>query len=185
MSFDYRRETREISRKNVVLTIVFWALTLACILLIFLLSNIPIDETNENIYALFISLRREKPIYNIDLGTNSVFRSAAHVIEFGILTLFSYLAISSTNKISVKTSYAESPMKILKSDNEMNIMFTLWFTILNAIFDEYHQLFVEGHTGDVVDLCKDIAGIVFILLWIRIVFSIYLRVRGKKEIRYS
>lgn len=185
MSFDYRRETREISRKNVVLTIVFWALTLACILLIFLLSNIPIDQTSENLTAILLSLGKVQPYYKIDLGTNSFIRTAAHIIEFSILTIFSYFAISNTNKISVKTSYAESPMKILKSDNEMNIMFTLWFTILNAIFDEYHQLFVEGHTGGVVDLCKDIAGIVIILLMIRIIFSIYLRVRGKKEIRYS
>ena len=95
------------------------------------------------------------------------------------------MAISSTNKISVKTSYAESPMKILKSDNEMNIIFTLWFTILNAIFDEYHQLFVSGHDGGVIDLCKDIVGIIIVLLWIRVIFSISLKVRGKKEIRYT
>lgn len=185
MSFDYRKETREISRRNVVLTIVFWTLTLACILIIFLLSNTPIDVTSENLNALLITLKKETPAFKIDLGTNSVFRTASHVIEFALLSLFSYFAISSTNKISIKTSYAESPMKILKSDNEMNIMFTLWFTILNAIFDEYHQLFVEGHSGDVVDLCKDIAGIVFVLLWIRVIFSIYLRIRGKKEIRYN
>ena len=104
---------------------------------------------------------------------------------FGLLAIFAYFAISSTNKISVKTSYAESPMKILKSDNEMNIIFTLWFTILNAIFDEYHQLFVAGHDSGVVDLCKDIVGIIIVLLWIRVIFSISLRVRGKKEIRYS
>lgn len=185
MSSEYRRENREISRQNVILTIVFWSLTLACILIIFMLSNIPIDEVSDNINAIVTSFRRETPAYLFDLSTNTVVRTAAHIIEFGILTIFSFLAISSTNKISVKTSYAESPMKILKSDNEMNIIFTLWFTILNAIFDEYHQLFVSGHTGGVIDLCKDIIGIVVVLLWIRVIFSISLKVRGKKEIRYS
>lgn len=185
MSADFRKENREVSKQNVVLTIVFWALTLACILIIFMLSNIPIDEVSENINAIVTSFRRETPTYIFDLASNTGVRTAAHILEFGLLTIFAYLAISSTNKISVTTSYAESPMKILKSDNEMNIIFTLWFAILNAIFDEYHQLFVSGHEGGVIDLCKDIAGIVFVLLWIRVIFSISLKVRGKKEIRYS
>ena len=182
---ELRKENREISRKNVVLTIVFWSLTLAWILLIFMLSNIPLTEANENLNAIITSFRRESSGYALDIATNSVLNTIVHTIEFGILTVFSYLAISSTNKISVKTSYAESPMKILKSDNEMNIIFTLWFTILNAIFDEYHQLFVSGHDGGVIDLCKDIIGIIIVLLWIRVIFSISLRVRGKKEIRYT
>jgi len=185
MSSDIKKENREISKKNVVLTIVFWALTLAWILVIFMLSNIPITEANENLNALITSFRREIPSYTLDIANNQVINTIVHVFEFGLLTVFAYLAISSTNKISVKTSYAESPMKILKSDNEMNIIFTLWFTILNAIFDEYHQLFVEGHDGGVIDLCKDIIGIIFILLWIRVIFSISLKVRGKKEIRYT
>ena len=185
MSAEIRKENREISKKNVVLTIVFWAVTLAWILLIFMLSNIPLTEANENLNALITTFRREVPSYTLDMVNNAVVSTVIHAVEYGFLTIFSYLAISSTNKISVKTSYAESPMKILKSDNEMNIIFTLWFTILNAIFDEYHQLFVAGHDGGVIDLCKDIAGIVFILLWIRVIFSISLKVRGKKEIRYT
>ena len=185
MSSEFNKENREVSKQNVVLTIVFWSLTLACILIIFMLSNIPIDEVSDNINAIVTAFRRETPSYLFDLATNSGIRTAAHIVEFGLLTIFAYMAISSTNKISVKTSYAESPMKILKSDNEMNIIFTLWFTILNAIFDEYHQLFVSGHEGGVIDLCKDIAGIIFVLLWIRVIFSISLKVRGKKEIRYT
>ena len=95
------------------------------------------------------------------------------------------MAISSTNKISVKTSYAESPMKILKSDNEMNIIFTVWFTILNAIFDEYHQLFVDGRDGSIKDVLIDLIGIVIVLIIIRIAFTIYLKTKGKSEIVYT
>lgn len=185
MLSEFRKENREVSKKNVVLTIVFWSLTLATILCIFMLSNIPLSEANESLNDVITALRREVPSFKIDLASNNTISTIAHTIEFGLLTIFAYLAISSTNKISVKTSYSESPMKILKSDNEMNIIFTLWFTILNAIFDEYHQLFVEGHVGGVMDLCKDIIGIVIALLWIRVIFSISLKVRGKKEIRYS
>lgn len=181
----FRNENREVSMKNVVLTIIFWALTLTCILSIFLLSNIPLNETNDGLNALIMFFIKEKPAYKLDLINNDVISTMAHMLEFGFLTFFAYMAIASTNKISVKTSYAESPMKILKSDNEMNIIFTLWFAILNAIFDEYHQLFITGHSNGVVDLCKDIIGIIIVLLLIRIIFSISLKVRGKKEIRYS
>lgn len=44
MSFRFKKEDREVSLRNVVLTIIFWALTLAWILLIFILSSIPVNE---------------------------------------------------------------------------------------------------------------------------------------------
>ena len=179
-----KRENREVSIKHVVLTIIFWALTLACILLIFLLSNIPLNEAT-SFTDIITYIRGEAPKISFSVADNAVVGTIGHLFEFGLLTVFSYMAISSTNKISVKTSYAESPLKILKSDNEMNIIFTLWFTILNAIFDEYHQLFIIGHTNGVVDLCKDIIGIIIVLLMIRIIFTISLKVRGKNEIRYT
>ncbi|MBQ5422595.1 MAG: VanZ family protein, partial [Clostridiales bacterium] len=80
---------------------------------------------------------------------------------------------------------AESPMKILQSDNEMNIILTIWFTILNALFDEYHQMFVAGRDGSIVDVGVDCIGIIIVLLIIRIIFSISLKARGKKEVRYQ
>lgn len=180
----FRREDREVSIKNLVLTIVFWSLSLAMILVIFLLSNTPVNDT-DNLTDLLTSTLVDSHGFNIYVNDRALLSTIGHVLEFGLLTVFAYLAISSTNKISVSTSYAESPIKILKSDNEMNIIFTLWFTILNAIFDEYHQLFVEGHTGGVIDLCKDIIGIIIVLLLIRIIFTISLKVRGKNEIRYT
>ena len=42
----FRREDREVSIKNLVLTIIFWSLSLAVILLIFILSSIPVSETD-------------------------------------------------------------------------------------------------------------------------------------------
>ena len=106
---------------------------------------------------------------------DSVLRTFAHATEFAWLTFLSYMALSSTNKISNKTSYAESPVKLLRSDNEMNIIFTLWFAILNAIFDEYHQLFVIGRDGSIMDVLVDLIGIVLVLIIIRVVFTIYLQ----------
>ena len=105
--------------------------------------------------------------------------------EFGCLAFLTFMAFDNTNKISYQTSYAESPMKILQSDNEMNIILTIWFTILNAIFDEYHQLFVSGRDGSIVDVGIDCIGIIIVLLIVRVVFTIYLKARGRKEVRYQ
>ena len=95
------------------------------------------------------------------------------------------MALSSTNKISSKTSYAESPVKLMRSDNEMNIIFTLWFAILNAIFDEYHQLFVTGRDGSILDVMIDMIGIIIVLIIIRVIFTIYLKYKGRTEIVYT
>ena len=116
---------------------------------------------------------------------NSTLRIVGHMAEFACLAFLTFMAFDNTNKISYKTSYAESPMKILQSDNEMNIILTVWFTILNAIFDEYHQLFVAGREGSIVDVGIDCIGIIIMLLIIRVCFSIYLKARGRKEVRYQ
>ena len=73
----------------------------------------------------------------------------------------------------------------MRSDNEMNIVFTLWFTILNAIFDEYHQLFVDGRDGTIKDVLIDLIGIVVVLIIVRVAFTIYLKTKGKSEIVYT
>ena len=124
-------------------------------------------------------------ILGVDIEDDTVIRKVAHATEFAILTIFTYVALSSTNKISNQTSYAESPVKLMRSDNEMNIVFTLWFTILNAIFDEYHQLFVSGRAGTIFNVLIDLIGIVIVLIIIRIAFTIYLKTKGKSEIVYT
>ena len=67
----------------------------------------------------------------------------------------------------------------------MNIIFTLWFSVINAIVDEYHQLFITGRDGTILDVLIDLIGIVVVLILIRIIFTIYLRTKGKTEIVYT
>ena len=112
MTFKLNREDREVSVRNLVLSIVFWALTLACILLIFLLSSIPVNESDTITDMLTATLIDSKG-FNIYANDRALLSTIGHVMEFGLLTIFAYMAISSTNKISVQTSYAESPVKKL------------------------------------------------------------------------
>ena len=58
-------------------------------------------------------------------------------------------------------------------------------SFLFSILDEYHQLFIDGRHGTIVDVGFDLIGIVMILLIIRVVFSIYLQHIGKDEERYE
>ena len=182
MGQSLKAHAREISLRYVFLTVVFWFLTIGWILVIFSLSAQDASQSSDLSKSVleFINV-----IFGTSLVDDGVIRMAAHISEFALLTVLSYIALSSTNKISNKTSYAESPVKLLRSDNEMNIIFTLWFTILNAIFDEYHQLFVMGRNGSIINVLIDLIGIVVVLILIRIIFSIYLRSKGKTEVVYT
>ena len=173
---------REVSVIHLIFSIIYWSLTLATVMLIFLLSS---DNANDSANFTYLFVEIINGLAGKEIVDNATLRVIGHILEFGCLAFLTFMAFDNTNKISYQTSYAESPMKILQSDNEMNIILTLWFTILNAFFDEYHQLFVAGRDGSIVDVGIDCIGIIVVLLIIRIVFTISLKARGKKEVRYQ
>ena len=173
---------KQISLRYLFLAVFFWILTLLWIAVIFHLSN---QDAAESSGLSHIVLNLINELFSIDVTDDTVLRMVAHSSEFALLTILSYMALSSTNKISNKTSYAESPVKLMRSDNEMNIIFTLWFSIINSIFDEYHQLFVTGRDGSIMDVLIDLIGIVLILIIIRVIFTIYLKTKGRTEIVYT
>ena len=173
---------KEISIRYIIVAALFWIITISWIVMIFHLSNQTAVQSS-NTSNMIVNVINE--ILGVDIEDDTVIRKVAHATEFAILTIFTYVALSSTNKISNQTSYAESPVKLMRSDNEMNIVFTLWFTILNAIFDEYHQLFVDGRDGSIKDVLIDLIGIVIVLIIIRIAFTIYLKTKGKSEVVYT
>lgn len=74
---------------------------------------------------------------------------------------------------------------MIKSDNEVLILTTLWICALYAVTDEYHQIFVDGRYGSIIDAFYDLIGIFIVLIIIRLVYSISLSIKGKKEVRYE
>ncbi len=173
---------KQISLRYLFLAVFFWIITLLWIAVIFHFSN---QDSNESAGFSHMIMNMINELFSVEIKDDSVIRMIAHSSEFALLTILSYVALSSTNKISSKTSYAESPVKLMRSDNEMNIIFTLWFSIINSIFDEYHQLFVTGRDGSIMDVLIDLIGIVIILIIIRVIFTIYLKTRGRTEIVYT
>ena len=176
------RIEKDISIPNLLLAVLFWILTAGWIVLIFYYSSESGTDSTERSLSV---LRYIKIVFGESIITDVVLRKTAHVIEYSILTVLSFLAVRFTNKTSQIRSYAESPVKLVKSDNEMYIALSLWLSLLTAVTDEYHQLFVDGRDGSIRDVLIDSIGIVIVLIIIRIIFTIYLRYLGRNEIRYD
>lgn len=174
---------KEISVIHLILSVILWIATILWLIFIYAVSSRN-EIDNLNIIRSFVNHVNDAVSVPKFLTENTV-KILVHIFEFALLTIISYFAIYCTNKISSKASYAESPIKMIKSDNEMVIIFTLWFTLMNALFDEYHQLFIKSDLGNVNDVLFDSIGIFTVLIICRLVFTFYLKVRGKKEVRYQ
>jgi VanZ family protein len=75
-------------------------------------------------------------------------RKAGHVSEFTILALLLGYALLA------------KPMKWSKA-----LIYTTLFSILYAASDEWHQTFVSGRTGHVIDVAVDTTGILLAVGW--------------------
>lgn len=177
----------ELHRKDInilylVISIILWLLMTLWIVEIFKLSAETGTESNARSYSLYYYLNS---YVNFEYINEAILRKLAHLFEFSILSVIAFFAVNTTNKISPKVAYSESKMKLIKSDNEMFILISLWISTLYAILDEYHQLFVDGRHGSIADVGFDLIGIIPTLLIIRVIFTIYLRHLGKDEERYE
>ena len=172
----------DISIFDLIAAVLFWGLTIAWIVMIFYFSSESGEMSSDrSLSALqFIEL-----LFGKGFMTEEVLRKLAHILEFAVLTALAFMSVRYTNRISIARSYAESPVKLIKSDNEMYIVITLWISMLTAVIDEYHQLFVDGRSGSIIDVLVDSIGVIIVLLIVRIIFTIYLKYIGSKEIRYE
>ena len=113
---------KEVSVIHLIFSIIYWSLTLATVMLIFMLSS---DDANDSANFTYVFVELINNMAGQQVVDNSTLRVIGHMMEFGCLAFLTFMAFDNTNKISYKTSYAESPMKILQSDNEMNIILTI------------------------------------------------------------
>ena len=173
---------KDISFPDLVAAIIFWSLTVGWIILLFYLSSETgtVSTGRSSSVLEFVEM-----IFGKGVMTEAVLRKTAHVLEYAVLTVFSFFSVRFTNRASITRSYSESPVKLIKSDNEMYIAFSMWLSLLTAVVDEYHQLFVDGRDGSIRDVLIDSVGIVIVLIIIRVVFTFYLYRLGRKELRYD
>lgn len=106
--------------------------------------------------SLFITdllekVRQDSPqeMQNLQDILELVIRKAAHMTEYAILFLLSYLA---TAKISMSQS------------RFYNRSIAVLISLLYACSDEMHQLLVPGRSGKMIDVGIDMAGVLIVLI---------------------
>uniref|UniRef100_UPI003FF142A0 VanZ family protein n=1 Tax=Coprococcus sp. TaxID=2049024 RepID=UPI003FF142A0 len=106
--------------------------------------------------SLFITdllekVRQDSPqeMQNLQDILELVIRKAAHMTEYAILFLLSYLAM-------VKISMSQSRF--------YNRSIAVLISLLYACSDEMHQLLVPGRSGKMIDVGIDMAGVLIVLI---------------------
>lgn len=96
----------------------------------------------------YLSSRPDLPCHP-DERADFVLKKAAHVVEYGILALLLWRALANT-------SQTDSPAR-----------WVFLLSLLYAISDEVHQLFVPGRNGTPLDVLFDALGAALALLLLR------------------
>ena len=134
-------------RKTVLILTVLW------MLVIFMFSSQPADESTET--SLFIGQMVESicvPGY-VDLSEDErrimagnidfFVRKTAHALEYALLGLLLSLSVGEF----VECTFMERQKAAFV------------FGTFYAVTDEFHQLFVNGRSGEIRDVCIDAAGV--------------------------
>lgn len=152
-----------------ILSLMLWVATFFWMIFIFILSN-----ESGNVYD--IRMDYFSTIIDSYLKVNvsvSYLRYVVNTFQFGFLAFIMYYAMSATDNISEdEYLFDASESASITTENETYILFTFWFTILYAVIDEYHQLFIYGREGRVTDLIIDAIAIVVVLVIIRFAYVI-------------
>jgi VanZ family protein len=160
-----------------LLSLLLWSIVLGWMWIIFSLSSETVYESSERSMKLFDFVKKQ-----FSLNVSVFFlRKAAHFVEYAMLTLFSFFAFASTFRVSDKNPLVEIPAKEMKSSFQTNAMLSIWITVLFAVFDEYHQIFVFGRNANIIDVLIDICGGVVVLLLFRLVVAIILLHKKRSE----
>lgn len=116
---------------RIIKSALYWLPAFSYMALIFVLSSFPPPQA-----------AREVPIYfNVKL---------IHIIEYGVLNLLVYWAISRTSSMTYgwRASYSVA------------------IAVLYGLTDELHQVFVPGRSGQLIDIFANLIGCVSVQLGI-------------------
>ena len=147
--------------KRKIILAITWSLVIAVCITIFIFSGMVADDSAEQ--SGFI---RELLTKIFGVGFTEFFiRKLAHMSEYAALGFFSAFAFAYTFK------------------NAKRFYFGILFTLIYAIGDEIHQLFVPGRSGQVRDVFIDMAGALLGVICLGLCYFIYMKVKGKKHVQ--
>ena len=125
------------------------------IIIIFLLSNqsgsVSTNESDVIVNSINSILNINEHLLVI------IVRKLAHIIEYFILYLFTYNCFK---EYSIKYKYV-----------------SIIFCIFCGLIDEVHQLFINGRSGQIIDVFVDLVGIIIGYIIIEVIYG------KKKEIK--
>lgn len=121
-----------------------------------------IDTTND--LGITDKHPNENQMQQIIENLNKPVRKAAHASEFCVLAILIYLCLKNYNLKTYKIA-----------------LLSILFSFIYACSDEYHQLFVQGRTGQVIDVVIDTCGAIFGVTIVWLICYIKERPNGKKK----
>lgn len=120
---------------------------------IFYLSGEPATESSARSGEIIEAVRPFLSLFSVDNMTSFV-RKSAHVVAYFILGILVYNVVRAYNFTQSRT-----------------IAISMFFSLLYAVSDEIHQMFVPGRSGELRDVLLDTAaatlGIALIHLYFR------------------
>ena len=145
------------SNKRKFLIVLSWTLVIACMITIFMLSAQPAVKSSE---ASGSCIQWIYDLFGISLSQHFV-RKTAHALEFcGLCLLFNLAFGATTLKFKPFISFI--------------------LTVLYAVSDEIHQIFVDGRACMFKDVLIDSGGAAVCIIVLSIVYLIYKKHCGKR-----
>lgn len=89
----------------------------------------------------------------LESSLDFILRKMAHITEYGILTFLAWRAFITGKETAFPKGSPVSGMPKF-------LIYAVIFSVFYAMSDEYHQFFVVGRVGSVVDVLIDIVGII-------------------------
>lgn len=157
--------------------IITLSLVIIWMIVIFLMSNQPADESshisgsvsyrvvNTANMVLHWNLSEKELVVRAEAIQYPV-RKCAHMTEYAILAVLLFAHFSS----------------YIAFRNKRRSWYLAWFiTVIYASTDEFHQLFIKGRSGSPIDVCIDAVGACIGLLVLRLCFPLILKRRGDRN----
>jgi len=109
--------------------------------------------------------------------TGFIVRKCAHFTEYAILAIFAFMTV--LTRIWSNQTKNNEYLQILRNKRIKLGAFTLLFSVIYAISDEFHQGFVDGRAPALQDVLIDSCGSMFGILSVYVL--VYMILRHKQE----
>lgn len=165
--------------KNNIKLAISIVLLLICMIVIFIFSNTPGEESNQQSLGI-VHIIKDKTIdgtatdinhnqtpensNNVEDILNFLLRKCAHATVYLVLAIITTTTIIQLNKKPERRCY----------------ILAVIFCFIYAITDEYHQLFVNGRSGEFRDVLIDTSGAIIGVICVWIFLKIRNRIRTNK-----